>query len=286
MAPRDIVLAAAVAVIWGVAFVATVFALESFTPPQLTAIRFILAALPVVFIGRPPVTWGLLIVLGSFLFIGQFMVQFFAFEAGLPPGVASVAIHTQALFTVLLAAIALGERPNRIQIAGLAVAVGGMVLVGASVGGNLTPLGFGLALVAAMSWAIGNTILKRLGPVDMLRLMFWLSVVPPLPALIVSTLMGDDPGFIDAVRNASIESILAALYLGLVATAVAFAIWGRLLNTYKAVQVAPFALLAPVAATVTSYLVLGETFGPLRGAGMLLIMAGVAVTLFSKRGQA
>lgn len=286
MAPRDTVLAASVAIVWGIAFVATVFALESFSAPQLTAIRFILAALPVVFVGRPPISWPMLIVLGGFLFVGQFMVQFFAFEAGLPPGVASVAIHTQALFTVLLAALTMGEKPSRIQLVGLLVAVGGMVLVAASVGGNLTPMGLALALLAAFSWSIGNVILKRLGRVDMLKLMFWLSVVPPLPAIGVSVLMGDDPGLVDAVRQASLTSLLAALFLGLVATAVAFAVWGRLLNTYTAIQVAPFALLAPVAATITSYLVLGETFGPLRGSGMLLMMLGVAATVLAGRRQA
>lgn len=283
MPPRDMALAVAVAVIWGIAFAATEFALQSFSPPQLTVIRFTLAALPAVFVRRPNIPWGTLIVLGTLLFTLQFLLQFFAYNAGLTPGVASVAVHTQALFTVLVAALALGERPTPRQFAGLVVAAAGLLLVAASIGGDLTALGLGLAIAAALSWAVGNVMLKRIGKVDMLSLMIWLCVVPPLPALGVSLLMGDNPNLIGAIREATIQSVLAALYLGLISTAVAYAVWGRLLNTYKAVQVAPFALLAPCTGVLTSLLVFHETFGALRGSGMLLIVAGIGVTVWAQR---
>lgn len=283
MTPRDMALAVAVAVVWGVAFVATEFALQSFTPPELTVIRFTLAALPVLFVRRPDIPWRTLIVLGTLLFALQFLLQFFAYNAGLPPGVASVAIHTQALFTVVIAALVLRERPTPKQIVGLAVAAFGLLLVGASVGNDLTVAGLGLAIAAALSWAIGNVMLKRLGKVDMLAMMIWLCIVPPLPALALSVLMGDNPNLIDSVREATIESLLAALYLGLISTAIGYTIWGRLLNTYKAVQVAPFALLAPCAGVLTSFLVFHETFGALRGAGMALIVVGIAVCVLGQR---
>lgn len=285
MTPRDIALACLVPIVWGIAFVTTEFALESFSPSQLTALRFIIAALPIVFIRRPAVSWPLLITLGLLIFTGQFLLQFFAYDAGLSPGVASVIIHTQALLTILIAAVALREIPSKLQIAGLVVAAGGLLLVAASIGGDLTATGLGLALVAALSWAVGNVLLSKVGKIDMLALMFWLAAVPPLPSLAVSLAMGDDPGLIDAVMGATTESLLAVLYLGVISSSFAFAIWGRLLNTYKAAQVAPFALLAPCTGVMASYLIFGETFGPLRGAGMALIVAGVAATVLSGCGK-
>ncbi|MGH8680420.1 MAG: hypothetical protein ACREVS_05575 [Burkholderiales bacterium] len=50
-------LAALTSVIWGLAFVFIEFGLESFSAPQLTALRFLIACLPVVFFPRPPIPW-------------------------------------------------------------------------------------------------------------------------------------------------------------------------------------------------------------------------------------
>src|SRR5262245_55239799 len=103
MKPAHVALALVVAVIWGVAFVATRIGLESFSPSQLAALRFAIAALPAILLPRPPVPWPSLIAIGLTLFTGQFLFQFFGMAAGVPPGLTSVVVQTQALFTVLFA---------------------------------------------------------------------------------------------------------------------------------------------------------------------------------------
>ncbi len=283
MRPIDIIAATSVAVIWGLAFIAIEYALQSFTAPDLVALRFILAALPVVFIKKPDISWGLLIILGTLLFVGQFMFLFFAYGAGMPPGLASVATHTQAVFTIMIAAVILREVPNTRQIFGIIVAFAGLGIIFYSVDGTLTYLGLILTLCGAISWAFGNTLLKKQGHVDMLALMIWLSVVPPIPAFAVSALMGDATGILGRIQDASMISILSVLYLGLISTTVAFAIWGRLLSTYPAVMVTPFALFAPCAGVIASYIIFDESFGLVRGSGMVLIFVGVATTLLSGR---
>ena len=105
MTLRDIVLAVLTSVIWGLAFVATRFGLEGFSALQLTAVRFLIAATPVVFIVRPAVSWRLLILIGLTLFTGQFLLLFLAFEHGMPPGLASVTQQTHVFLTVLLASL-------------------------------------------------------------------------------------------------------------------------------------------------------------------------------------
>jgi O-acetylserine/cysteine efflux transporter len=277
MKPADIALAALTSVIWGLAFVATKIALEGFSPPQLTALRFLIACLPVLLLPRPAMPWPLLILIGSTLFTGQFLLLFFAFTKGLPPGVASVTQQMQAFFTVLLAAVFLGDVPTLRQCAGMAVALIGLILIGSSVDAELTALGLGLAMGAALSWAIGNVLLKRTRGAPMLALMAWLSLVPLAPALAVSAVYDQQPFLVPQLLSASWTSLVAVLYLGAIATTLAYAIWGRLLSRYSAALVAPFALIAPCVGVVGSALVFGEAFGAVRYAGMLLILLGLAV---------
>ena len=83
---------------------ATRFGLESFTASQLTALRFLIAATPVLFVPRPAISWRLLVLTGLTLFAGQFLLLFLAFRHGMPPGLASVTQQTHVFLTVLLAA--------------------------------------------------------------------------------------------------------------------------------------------------------------------------------------
>ncbi len=277
MRPSDIVLAALTSVIWGLAFVATKIALDGFTAPQLTALRFLIACLPALLLPRPRISWRLLILIGLTLFTGQFLLLFFAYANGISAGIASVTQQTQAFFTVVLAAIFLREIPTARQAIGMATAFAGLALIGFTIGGDLTVLGLGLAIASALSWAVGNVLLKRIGQVPMFQLMAWLALVPPLPALALSGLYDPNPSLIDGLARASWSSIAAAVYLGVIATTLAYAIWGRLLARYPAAMVAPFALIAPCTGVLASSLTFGEVFGPLRYAGLALIIAGLAV---------
>jgi O-acetylserine/cysteine efflux transporter len=272
-----VALALLVTVIWGVAFVATRLALDDFSPPLLTALRFLVAALPAVVLPRPRVSWRALIAVGLTLYTGQFLFQFFGIAAGMPPGLAAIVVQTQALFTIVLAALAVGERPTRRQWTGTAVALGGLAVIGSTVGRDLTAIGFALTALSAISWGVGNVLVKRLPPVDTLALAVWLSLVPPLPGLALAALR-DGPRAIPASWHAaSWLGLGAVLYLGLVATVLAYAIWGHLLRQHPAALVAPFALLVPFVAAASSAVVLGERFGPWRLLGMGLVLLGLAI---------
>jgi O-acetylserine/cysteine efflux transporter len=142
-------------------------------------LRFVVAGLPAMWLLPPPLPWTALIPTGLTLFAGQFLFQFFGIAAGMPPGLASVIVQSQALFTIVFAALALGERPTRRQWIGIALALAGLAAIATTVGSNLTLAGLLLTLVSPISFGIGNVLLKRLAPVDMLRLTVWLSLVPP-----------------------------------------------------------------------------------------------------------
>jgi len=284
MKPRDMALACLTSVIWGFAFVIYKFSLADFTPAQITALRFLIAALPVLVVPRPRVSWTLIVLIGLTLFTGQFLLLFVAFALGMPAGLASVTQQMQAFFTVLLAALFLGDRPTLRQLVGMAVAFAGLALVGGTTGTDLKLSVLALALAAAFSWAIGNVLVKHTADAPVFPLMVWCSLVPPLPALLFSTLMDHGPSFAHALATASWGGLATAIYLGTLASPVAYGMWGYLLQRYSTAMVAPFALLSPCTGVLGSVLILGETFSALRMSGMALILAGLAVILVPVKG--
>jgi O-acetylserine/cysteine efflux transporter len=259
--------------------------LESFSPSQLTGLRFLIAAVPALTLPRPRVPWSTLLAVGLTLFAGQFLLQFFALAHGVQPGLASLLVQTQALFTILFAAVALGETPTSRQLSGVAVAFAGLVLIVLTVGGDLTILGLCLALGSAISWGVGNVLLKRIADVHMLDLVVWLSLVPPVPALALSFIVDGPTALLRSVASASWAGLAAALYLGLIATILAYAIWGRLLRRYPAAVVTPFALLVPFVSAYASALLFGERFGVLRVTGTALVLLGIAVIVLPTRRE-
>jgi O-acetylserine/cysteine efflux transporter len=284
MPVRDMTVAVLASVIWGLAFVTYPFALEGFSAPQLTALRFLIAGLPVVLVPRPRVAWRSIVLVGLTLFAGQFLLLFFAFVAGMPAGLASVTQQMQAFFTVLLAAVFLREVPTGRHGAGIGIAFAGLALIGLSTGADLKPVALGLALAAALSWAVGNILVKRLAGVPVFPLMVWASLVAPVPAFLLASLDDRHPPFIDAIAAASWPAIAATVYLGTLATPVAYGMWGGLLQRHPAALVAPFALISPCTGVVASALMSGEAFGPMRYAGMALILAGLAVVVLPASG--
>jgi O-acetylserine/cysteine efflux transporter len=73
------------------------------------------------------------------------------------------------------------------------------------------------------------------------------------------------------------------LFLGFGATTAGFGGWGHLIELYGAAAVSPFALLVPVFGAFSSWLILGETFSPIRLSGMALIILGLIVLMSAMR---
>src|SRR5579871_941278 len=215
MKPVHVALAVLVAVIWGVAFVVSKIGLESFTPAQLTALRFMVAAVAALWVPRPKISWSMLVSIGLTVFTGQFLLQFFGIAQGMPAGLTAVVVQTQAMFTVLFAALLIGDKPSIQQVGGMFMAFAGLILIGATLGSSVPLLAFALTLASAISWASGNVLVKRLPKINMLHLMVWASLVPPLPSLAVSFVSEGPHAFLIAILGASWLGLLAPLYLGI-----------------------------------------------------------------------
>jgi O-acetylserine/cysteine efflux transporter len=285
MKPADIGIAVLVAVIWGLAFVASRIALDEFSPPLMTALRFAIAALPCLFVRKPKVTWPLLIAIGLTLFLGQFLAQSYGIAHGVPVGLTSVIVQSQALFTIAFAVIAFREMPTLLQGLGIAVATVGLLMICGTVGYDFSAGAFAVLMISPISFAIGNLLLRQAREAPMFDLFAWLCLVPPLPLFALALLTDGPQATLNALIHMSLTGFACMLALGAISTSIAYWLWGRLLRDYTAAQVVPFALLVPFVGAAASSIVFGERFGPLRLAGMVIVVCGIAIMLLSKRPQ-
>ena len=271
-----------VAALWGFNFVVIRLGLDNFPPLFFSALRFFFAAVPLVFfIPRPDVPWRTIIGIGLMLGVVKFSFLFIGMDVGMPPGLASLLLQSQAFFTVLIAFLAFGAQPKPLQLAGMAVAFTGIALIASSIDGDFTVTGLALVLAAAVAWACSNMLMKKAGNVPMLNLMVWVSLVPPIPLLVISILFEGWDRDLAAIAHINLAGAGAIIYVAYVATIFGFAIWGAMISRYGVSTVAPFSLLVPVFGMTSSALLLGEAFGPLRILAAGLIVLGLVMNVFN-----
>ena len=281
MSPRDLLLALVVVLVWGLNFIAIKWGVALMPPLFLTALRYLLAALPAVFfIARPKTSWRILVVYGLLVGAAQFGLLFSAIKLGMPAGLASLVLQTQAFFTIGIAVMMLGERVGVPQIAGAAVAFAGILAIGVerSAGAALVPLL--MTLLAALCWGGANLLTKRAGKVDMLSFVIWSSLVPPLPLLALSLLLEGPAAIGTALQQFSLLGFGVVAWNGYLSTIVGYGLWSYLLSRYPASLVAPFSLLVPVVGLLSGVLVLGEELSALDLVGIALVFGGLVVNVF------
>jgi O-acetylserine/cysteine efflux transporter len=281
MSPKDLLLALVVVVAWGVNFVVIKVGLHGVPPMLLGALRFLLAAFPAVFfVRRPKLPLRVLIAYGATISFGQFAFLFTAMYVGMPAGLASLVLQAQAFFTLIFAALFLHERFRAQNVVGLLIAAAGLAVIGLQGGHAMTLAGFVLTLCAAVSWALGNIVTKKVGQVDLVALVVWGSLIPPVPFALLSYWLEGPRRIAAALSGIGALSVFAVVYLAFVATLLGYSLWSRLLSRYPASQVAPFSLLVPIIGLASAALLLGEQLSAAQVGGAALVMAGLAVNVF------
>jgi O-acetylserine/cysteine efflux transporter len=285
MTPLELLLALIVVLIWGTNFVVIKLGLASFPPLVFATLRFFFAALPWVFlIRRPAVAWRYLVLFGLFLGAGQFGFLFVAMRADITPGLASLVMQVQVFFTVGLSLWLFSEQVHARNLIGLALAAGGLSIIGMNLDAATTPRGLVLVLLAAASWAAANITVKYAakahGKFDVLGFMIWSSVfgVPPL-AVLALVLEGYAPA-LEAITTAGWGAWAAVLWQSLGNTLFGFGIWNWLLARHSAAVFTPTALLVPVFGMAASSIVLGEPLYAWKLLAAGLVIAGLAVNMF------
>lgn len=297
---RDIVLALFIIIVWGVNFTVIKFGVDGIPPLLLVALRFTFAAFPaLLFIKRPALNWKYVVAYGLTVGVGQFACLFYAIFIGMPAGVASVVLQAQAFFTIFLAALWCHEQIRVKQIAGLILAFIGLLCISGKVlgsqAGNIPFDAFMITVLGAFFWASSNIVVQKASAhaamegqkLDVLSLVVWSSLVPPLPMLAMSLWLETPAVIVPALLQISARTIFSICYLSFLATLFGYGMWSKLLAKYPAQTIAPLSLLIPIVGIITAWFVLGETLSLWQWGGSALIIGGLVISnlRFSKSSR-
>lgn len=277
MSSRHAVLATLVAIIWGSNFVFISVGLAECPPLTFLVLRFALVALPAVFLVKlPHGHWRHIILIGLMTNVGQFTLFYTAIAAGMPAGLVGVVLQIQVVFTTILAAIFLHEKPGARAVGAMIVACIGLATLGAFRAEATPLLGVLLTVAAGVSWAVGNVIARSTTGVTGMSLVVWTGVVA-LPGFFVLALMGEGAAtMIHATQNLSWQGWAATGYTAIISTLIGYGLWNHLLTQNPTHAVTRFALLIPAVSLISAWLVLGDQPNPGELMGSLIAIAGVA----------
>jgi drug/metabolite transporter (DMT)-like permease len=272
---------------WASAFVGIRYAGRAYEPGSLALGRLAVGtvALGLLQLARgrwvrpTPREWGLLVLCGLAWF-GVYNVALNAAEQRLDAGTTAMLVNIGPVLIALLAGVLLHEGFPRPLVVGAGVAFTGAVVIGFSTaGGDPTDLlGAGLAVVAAVTYAIGvlaqKPTLRRLPALQVTFLACAIGTIGCLP--FVGRLAHDLP-------RAPASATAALVYLGLVPTALAFSTWAFALARMNAGRLGVTTYLAPPLTVLMAALLLGETPPALAYVGGALCLVGVAMTRLRTR---
>ncbi|MDE0201790.1 MAG: EamA family transporter [Rhodospirillaceae bacterium] len=286
MSIPHIALALAVTGLWGFSFVVMRELVDALPPLMVAGLRVAIAALPVLILFRPPaIRWYWTLGIGLTQGTIQMSLLFFAMEFGMPAGLSSLLLQSQVFFTTIFAYLILGEKPGRAQYAGIAVSGAGIAIIGLTLPGGPTLVGLGFVLVSALSWASSNMIVKLAGTDDLLRLIAWAHLIGIAPLLGLSYIFEGGAAAFIALADMTLVTIGELFFLGLIATCFGFMLWSYLLRRYPAYLVTPFSLVIPISGLISTALLLDETLGPQRLAGVGLVLIGLVLATLRFRAR-
>ncbi|MBX3098928.1 MAG: EamA family transporter [Salinibacterium sp.] len=284
MLPRHTLLALLVVVIWGLNFVVIDFGLDGVPPLVFLALRFILVAIPAIFFLKPPnIGWKNVLLIGTFLSLGQFALLYLSLALGMPPGLASLLLQTQVVLSVIVSAIVLRERPTRKQLIGISIGMAGLVVVvvGHSYAAPWLPIV--VLLLAALSWAVGNVLSRRAKATSGLSLVVWSGMIVPIPALALALIVDTPAVVIDSLTHLSWIAILSTIYTAVFASLIGYGIWNTLLAKYPTSAVVPFTLLVPIIGILAAWVAVNEQPTTSEVVGGAVMLAGLAIAVIVRR---
>jgi O-acetylserine/cysteine efflux transporter len=277
MSAIQIVCAVAVPLLWGYQFVVIKVGVLEFPPLFFLSLRFLAIALLLISFVKRPARQQFSRIAAISVFLGGLNFGLFYVGLGLGSGsMSAIAYQLATPFTILLAWPLLAERPSLTTSTGVVIAFVGVVVLAAGPGltANLLPLL--LVVGAAFAFAMSNVLTKRYGPFDPLMLMGWSSLLTVPQVTLMSLLL--EHGQLTSLVTADQRGWLALAYTIFIGGILGFGLWFWLIARCSMGRVAPFGLLLPVFAVISSVLFLGDHMTPKLIVGGLLAISGVAIT--------
>jgi drug/metabolite transporter (DMT)-like permease len=202
----------------------------------------------------------------------------------MPAGRASIIAFTMPVWVVLFGALFLGERTTTRRLLALGLGLGGLgVLIGSDLAAvGKAPIGALLMCWAAMSWALGTVILKRVvwnAPV--IALTVWQLAIGGLPIMVVASFHGFGDLF-----SAGTIALLGLLYNVVVCFIFGNYAWFKIVSLFPAAIAGISSLMIPVIGVFSSAAFLGEPLGFQEIGALVLVLSALGVVLGSRTRDA
>lgn len=286
---RSLAAALLLAVMWGLSIPITKLGLLTLPPLTLTALRFLIA-IPLMFIfvagkQRLPRRALLRVAALGILGIGIGQVAQTFGVAGTSASVGTTISAAIPAFVVVFAALRLKQPVSRLQALGILAAFIGIALVASgrgdapSAASQTTLAGAGLVLLSALTiafyyvWSV--ELSDQYGTATVAAWSTLFGFIAVLPWTIWE--MSHTP------VQLTPTGIGSALYLGVMVTVAGLFLWLHLLRTVPARIAASIQYLQPIIGVATAAVMFGDELGPLFIAGVLLVLAGLTLTVTTRR---
>ncbi|MBX3487351.1 MAG: EamA family transporter [Candidatus Paracaedibacteraceae bacterium] len=277
MSFHHIAMAILVAAVWGFNFIAVKSGLNEMPPYLYGAGRFVIAALPALFVAKPKTSWAMIIGIGLTLGVFKFTLMFMGIHYGMSAGLASLVLQSQAFFTLLFSFVFFKSKIRANQLIGMSIAAVGMILIATDTQDQSSTLGFVLILSAAVAWGVANILYRLVGNVDMFALTAWSSIIPPIPMFLVSVYAEGWDVVIHCIQTMTTTGWLCLAYTACISSWIGATLWAVLIKSYPPHKVAPFSLLVPVFGITFASLILGEQFSQTNMIASALIFLGLII---------
>jgi O-acetylserine/cysteine efflux transporter len=200
-----------------------------------------------------------------------------------PVSLGTLLMQMQVPFGIAVAWLLGRGTPDLRNIAGIGVAlVGAAVVIGVpSFAGEVW--GWVFVVVGSCIWTSCQAVLPMVTRDDGLRLYAGLARHATPQVLVASLLFEAGQG--DAVANASLLAWGEVLFGALIAAALCFSLWYKLLMRVPADRILPFLLLMPASGVLAGWLLLGEALSAGLLAGGAIIIGGLAIILWPRRAD-
>ncbi len=284
MRPRDVALALCPPLMWGFAFVLAKPAAEHFPPIFMMAMAYGLCAVftfPLLRGAKTPI-WAM-IAIGTLGGAIQSSLLFMGLR-DMPASTAVVVLQSQVPLAVVLSSLMGDERLSPRRLLGIAVAIGGIVVIAGAPDAVGSWLALWLVILGGLAWAAAQAMIRHFGRDQGPAVTASISIVSAPLCLAASFVLED--GWMESIAGAyAIEwASFAGLVLG--GLSIPYFIWYGLLRRFRVDQVMPFVLLMPVVGVAASALFLGEPLGVAQAVGGAVVIAGLALVVLTPAREA
>ncbi|KEY56998.1 DMT family transporter [Serratia sp. DD3] len=275
------IVAIGVPFIWGIQAVMLKFGIGQFPPIFMVSLRFLfMFILLMPFLSRLKGQFRLAATVGFTQGVAHFALLYIGFKyADVTSGM--IVYQTNAIFTLLLGSILLGEKMTKYAMSGTAICLIGVSLILGMPQENTNITGLFIIACSALMFALGNICVRKFGPFDPVGLNATVSLIA-FPALLFISFL-TEKGQLESLRTASLEAWGALFYTAIFGGVLAFILWYKLLIKFSVDQISPFSLLMPFFAMMGSIIILDEKVTIVNWIGAVITIGGIAIIQYSNK---